>query len=99
MSYTQVLLQILLDFTYDCSVNCCEPTLAIQSEETSQKTINTEDLGKKLSSIDLNTTNARIFQSTVTDDDESTDNLNDFHLAEINLMECLLRTNILQRIK
>lgn len=42
--------------------------------------------------------NRTTFHNTFDDDDDKS-TMNDFHLAEINLIECLLRTNILQRIQ
>lgn len=46
----------------------------------------------------MNVQEKQTFQNTF-DDDEDTSTVNDFHLAEINLIECLQRTNILQRIQ
>lgn len=41
-----------------------------------------------------------MFHTNIDDDEEqSKESLNDFHLAEIDLIDCFLRTNVMQRIK
>lgn len=38
-------------------------------------------------------------KTDVNNDDNEYASMNDFHLAETDLIQCLLRTNILQRIR
>lgn len=81
-----------------------EPSLAVTSNLSKNHSTSdpTSDLEKSFSNINLQSTNSRIFQATINEeksDEENIASLNDFHLAEIDLIECLARTNILQRIK
>lgn len=65
------------------------------------KTTETEDeLEAKFAQIELEK-RANKFGTDVdgNDDEASRDTLNDFHLAEIDLIDCFLRTNVVQRIK
>lgn len=89
--------QILLDFTYDCSIDFREPSLTVPAPVTSAAA--TDDLEQQFANINLNKSKDRMFQTNIDDDEESKDTLNDFHLAEIDLIDCFLRTNIIQRIK
>lgn len=82
---------MLLDMTYDASFDGLEPTLEIKSDETSGKNPNLDDQFSKL-------TLSNAMQTKVDDDDEKASSMNDFHLAETDLIKCFLRTNILQRI-
>lgn len=49
-------------------------------------------------------TKTKLFESSIddfidkADEDREKENVNDFHMAEVNLMECLIRTNIIERI-
>lgn len=78
--------------TYDCSFDGIEPTLEIQSDETMSKGANLENQFAKMN-IDTN-----VMQTNISDDDDKLSTMNDFHLAETDLIQCFLRTNILQRI-
>lgn len=78
--------------TYDCSFDGIEPTLEIQSDETMSKSANLENQFAKMN-IDTN-----VMQTNISDDDDKLSTMNDFHLAETDLIQCFLRTNILQRI-
>lgn len=58
------------------------------------------DLESSLRNLSLNE-NRKLFESKVedlVDDDLEKESVNDFHLAEVNLVECFMRTNILERI-
>lgn len=77
--------QFLLDYIYDCSNGCQESSLNCW-----QKSDDSED----------QSSTSKIFAyNTSLKDEEDASNLNDFHLAENDLMKCMLRSNILQRIK
>lgn len=79
---------------YDCSFDCIEPTLEIRNDDTPKtKSNNLEEQFNKMN-IESN-----LMQTNVTDDDDDDklSSMNDFHLAETDLIQCLLRTNILQR--
>lgn len=82
-------LQILLDCTHECAIHSREPTLGIVSSKKRDA-----DLSDEFAKMNVRQTFHNRF-----DDDDDPSTLNDFHLAEIDLIECLLRTNILQRIQ
>lgn len=74
--------EALLDFMYECSPNCMEPILGFQKESNAKKA------DPKSYAYNVN----------VADDEEDIAQLNDFHLAETDLIQCILRSNIIQRI-
>lgn len=78
--------------TYDCSFDGLEPTLEIKSDETPNKNVNLENEFSKMA------IQSNLMQTNVSDDDDKLSSMNDFHLAETDLVQCFLRTNILQRI-
>lgn len=86
----------------DCSSNFHEPVLSVDSTPVNAlKTAENEDeLEAKFAQIELEK-RATKFGTDVdgNDDEASRDTLNDFHLAEIDLIDCFLRTNVVQRIK
>lgn len=99
--------ETLLDFTRDCSVDFREPIHVVSISSTTS-TNATDDVEKKFAQLHLDKQNRPkpMMQTNVRDDDigdndnsSNRDSLNDFHLAEIDLVECLLRTNIVKRIK
>lgn len=80
--------------TFDCSFDGLEPTLAIKTDESLGQNANLENQFAKMS-IQPN-----MLQTNVNDNDEQFyQSMTDFHLAETDLINCFLRTNILQRIK
>lgn len=81
----------MLDCTHECAIHFREPTLGVASVKKEVVNLN-EQFAK------MNVQEKQTFHNNF-DDDEDKSSLNDFHLAEINLIECLLRTNILQRIQ
>lgn len=78
--------------TYDCSFDGLEPVMEIKSEETFN---NEPNLENKFSNMSLD---KNVMQTNISDDDDKLSSMNDFHLAETDLIRCFLRTNILQRI-
>lgn len=83
-----------MDTTIDCSFDCLEPTLEIRSNE--DETSNTDaNLENQLAKLSIKSG----IQANVNDDENKLSSMNDFHLAETDLIQCFLRTNILQRIK
>lgn len=76
--------------TYDCSFDGIEPTLEIRTDDTTTKHANLENQFSKM--------NINVMQTNVNDNDDKLSSMNDFHLAETDLIQCFLRTNILQRI-
>lgn len=86
--------EALLDLTFDCSNDLIEPTLALVEEYRDN---DNDDLEKKLSHMNLQN---KVFETKINEEEESNYlSMNDFYLAETDLIECLLRTNILQRIR
>lgn len=79
--------------TIDCSFDGLEPTLEIPSDDTYGGA--NKSLEKQFSKMNIN---SNMLQTNVDDNDDSLSSMNDFHLAETDLIQCLLRTNILQRI-
>lgn len=94
--------QVMLDFMRDCSSNFHEPVLGVDAkpESDSKSDANEGDLEAKFAKIELEN-RATKFGTSVDEDGEATsrDSLNDFHLAEIDLIDCFRRTNVVQRIK
>lgn len=78
--------------TIDCSFDGLEPTLEIQSDDVTSGQINLENQFSKMN------INSNMLQTNINDDEDNLSSMNDFHLAETDLIQCLLRTNILQRI-
>lgn len=87
-----------MDVTFDSSLNAIEPTLEVINEPDDDNQQSSEqNLAKKFSNLNFKN---NLFQTNLTDADENKmSSLNDFHLAETDLIKCLLRTNILQRIR
>lgn len=79
--------------TIDCSFDGLEPTLEIQSDDEYAGA--NKSLENQFSKMNIN---SNVLQTNVDDDDDSLSSMNDFHLAETDLIQCFLRTNILQRI-
>lgn len=89
--------EILLDTTFDSSLDFIEPTLEIRlDDEYDDKSVDPADLSEQFANMNMKN---NLCEAKVTDDEHNLSSLNDFHLAETDLIKCLLRTNILQRIK
>lgn len=105
--------ETLLDFTRDCSVDFREPIHVVRAPAAGGQASGAEadDVERKFARMHLNKQKSQpVMQTEVSDgggggeeggdgDESSRESLNDFHLAEIDLVECLLRTNIVKRIK
>lgn len=77
--------------TFDCSFDGLEPTLEIKNDDTIPNNTNLENQFSKMS------IKSNVMQTNVNDEDDLS-SMNDFHLAETDLVKLFLRTNILQRI-
>ncbi|XP_037939510.1 uncharacterized protein LOC119672520 [Teleopsis dalmanni] len=94
--------EALLDYIYDNPYCYWQPTLQVISTEVSEETDSVEDLQKQMQQLqvkqaygDKHTTIDANIEET---EQESKTSMSDFHLAEVDLVDCLLRSNILQRI-
>lgn len=88
--------EILLDTTFDSSLDFIEPTLEMRLEGEHDESTDAVDLSGQFAKMHLK---SNLCEAKVDDDENNLSSLNDFHLAETDLIKCLLRTNILQRIK
>lgn len=88
--------EILLDTTFDCSLDFIEPTLEMRLDDEHDKSSDSVDLSGQFAKMNLK---SNLCEAKVNDNENELSSLNDFHLAETDLIKCLLRTNILQRIK
>ncbi|XP_058447793.1 RNA polymerase II-associated protein 1 [Malaya genurostris] len=104
--------ETLLDTIYDTKLGIYQPEMGLnvthsrsEKEEERQK-----NLESGFNSLSLKSGNPRSkskhqkvkFEAHLDDDPDDLANretMNDFHLAETDLLECLLRTNILERIR
>ncbi|XP_061386272.1 RNA polymerase II-associated protein 1 [Musca vetustissima] len=95
--------ETLLDFSYEnpgCQWQPCLQVLQLETntEDDEMKTI--EHLQKQMQQLQMSfkgsahTVNANVEEN----EEESKTSMSDFQLAETDLIDCLLRTNILQRI-
>lgn len=80
--------------TIDCSFDGLEPTLEIQCDDTAAGG-QSKSLENQFSKMNIN---SNMMQTNISDDEDHLSSMNDFHLAETDLIQCFLRTNILQRI-
>lgn len=90
--------EAMLDLNFESNFGFLQPLIGNESVQD-QKMIEDElDLNK----MNLNEHSESLFESKVDDilsvDDRDKESMTDFHLAEINLVECLERTNIIERI-
>lgn len=88
--------EILLDTIFESFSGLRQP--ALQRNKTSTQSLSSSDLEDEFDNLSLNY-QQKPFESTVDDDEFKRDTITDYHLAEIDLVECLLRTNILERIR
>ncbi|XP_063709382.1 RNA polymerase II-associated protein 1 [Culicoides brevitarsis] len=86
--------EVLLDTIFEAATGLHQP--AMERNKTSES----DPLEDAFAEMSLE---AKPFTSTLNDTEDDFDkekeSMNDFHLAETDLMECLLRTNILERIR
>lgn len=81
----------------ETSVGYLQPKLELDELNDSNKT---ENLENSMINLKLTSSSSLPFTANIEEnEEESKTSLNDFHLAETDLIECLLRTNIIQRIK
>uniref|UniRef100_A0A0A1WPQ3 RNA polymerase II-associated protein 1 n=1 Tax=Zeugodacus cucurbitae TaxID=28588 RepID=A0A0A1WPQ3_ZEUCU len=94
--------ETLLDFIFDNPGCHWQPSLATVDMSTDIKDLNAlENLQKQMQQLQMHDeSNRSLYRSDFEDNEneESKTSMSDFQLAETNLIECLLRTNILQRI-
>lgn len=88
--------EVLLDLTFDCATDIVEPTLAVHDDISEDENSAEHELSAKFAGMNLS---KPVFRTEINDDEDSVASMNDFHLAETDLVKCLLRTNILQRIR
>jgi hypothetical protein len=90
--------ETLLDIAYETKNGLFQPIL----ESVSSKPEDIEELEASFDQINLDGKKHKLFESNLEDlnDDSEMDqeNMSDFYLAETNLMQCFLRTNIIERI-
>lgn len=96
-------LKTLLDFTFDNPGCHWQPTLQVlETEQGTEDPTSLENLQKQMQHLQVNAAASRsgvaIKASVDETEEESKMSMSDFQLAETNLVDCLLRTNILQRI-
>ncbi|XP_062565677.1 RNA polymerase II-associated protein 1 [Armigeres subalbatus] len=103
--------ETLLDTIYDTKHGIYQPELGlnITHSRSEEEELRQKDLEAGMDSLNLNSkqrseksTRKVHFSAEVYDDPDDIHNretMNDFHLAETDLLECLLRTNILERIR
>lgn len=95
--------ETLLDIAYETKNGMQQPILDNQKVSSAGNASDEAgfDLESSLKNLTLDE-GRKVFESNVEDlvDDteEDPDKINDFHLAEVNLVECLMRTNIIERI-
>ncbi|XP_070493539.1 RNA polymerase II-associated protein 1 isoform X2 [Chironomus tepperi] len=90
--------EAILDLIFESNFGYLQPLIG--SESLNEQKIVEDELD--LSKMNLNEHSESLFESKVEDilsvDDREKESMTDFHLAEINLVECLERTNIIERI-
>ncbi|KAL7032681.1 hypothetical protein ACKWTF_007380 [Chironomus riparius] len=90
--------EAIIDLIFETNFGYLQPLIGNESLQD-QKIV--ED-GLDLNKMNLNEHSESLFESKVDDilsvDDREKESMTDFHLAEINLVECLERTNIIERI-
>ena len=91
-------MQTLLDFIYDNPGCHWLPLLSVTQASAATDELNSlENLQKQLQQLQLHGGSPLKVDVQETEE-ESKVTMSDFQLAETDLMDCLMRTNILQRI-
>lgn len=95
--------ETLLDIAFETKGGIIQPILDNRKSSvvgTAQDEIEA-DLESSLKNMSLGE-GRKMFESKIEDfvdeDEQEKESVNDFHLAEVNLVECLMRSNILERI-
>ncbi|XP_016992138.2 RNA polymerase II-associated protein 1 [Drosophila rhopaloa] len=93
--------EVLLDHIQDNAYCHWQPTLQVLGNGSDDKEGNTDtnSIAFLQRYMKLLTTSQSVRAEVEEDESESRMSMDDFQLAETDLMECLLRTNILQRIR
>lgn len=93
--------ETLMDIAYETRSGHIQPVLDNKKASLAGQDELEFDLEASLKSLSLGESR-KLFESKVDDlvdeDEQEKKSMNDFHLAEVNLVECLERTNILERI-
>lgn len=95
--------EALLDIAYETKTGLVQPKMDNRKASIvgSSQDENEADLESSLKNLTLGE-GRKMFDTTfedIADDEElEKETVNDFHLAEVNLVECLMRSNILERI-
>ncbi|XP_023294123.2 RNA polymerase II-associated protein 1 [Lucilia cuprina] len=91
--------ETLLDFTYENPGCHWQPCLEVLNTNTdSDDPDSIDNLQKHLQQLQVTLKGAAIKANIEENEEESKTSMSDFQLAETDLIDCLLRTNILQRI-
>jgi len=92
--------EAILDLIFESNFGFLQPNFESNFEFIQNKNIIEDELDLK--KMNLNEHTESLFESKIDDilsvDDREKESMTDFHLAEINLVECLERTNIIERI-
>ncbi|KAM7358732.1 RNA polymerase II-associated protein 1 [Cochliomyia hominivorax] len=91
--------ETLLDFTYEnpgCHWQPCLQVLTTNTDSDDPDSI--DNLQKHLQQLQVTLKGAAIKANVEENEEESKTSMSDFQLAETDLIDCFLRTNILQRI-
>lgn len=88
-----------MDFVYDNPGCHWQPMLKVAQLSAAAEEFSCLDkLQKQLQQMNMNSSASPLKMNIVENEEESKTSMSDFQLAETDLMDCLMRTNILQRI-
>ncbi|XP_055910771.1 RNA polymerase II-associated protein 1 [Eupeodes corollae] len=87
--------ETLLDFTYENTGCYWQPKLEVNSIDDTDDPTSIESLQKQMKNLKVSSSLRASVEET---EEESKTSMTDFQLAETDLIECLLRSNIIQRI-
>lgn len=87
--------ETLLDFTYENTGCYWQPTFNVNAVDESDDPTSVESLQKQMKNLKMSSSIKASVEET---EEESKASMTDFQLAETDLVECLLRSNIIQRI-
>lgn len=96
--------ETLLDIAYETRTGVVQPLLDNRRATIAGSAQEEEDvdLESSLKQLSFEENRKKLFESNVEDlvddQDDEKESYNDFHLAEVNLIECLVRTDIIERI-
>lgn len=92
-------MQCLLDFTYENPGCYWQPGLEVLNTNADTDDLDSIDnLQKHLQQLQVTLKGAAFKANVEENEEESKTSMSDFQLAETDLIDCFLRTNILQRI-